>query len=728
MQSRQLPIEKPRTSLRYRLLTAFFVLSVPIIAITATAVAVLLHTARDAALLEAEDVAETIAADNAADFFTGRDRLRRYAADVHKKSGRDFFVVDLGGKIIADTNPDEVGTAFAGDPDNAIGQTIADGRPRAFVESDTSGEAGAQQLAVPFRTKQSDPASPIIGAVILEFTQMHEELVTLARHDMVAAGMFGLACVLFAAVFGWRTAARIARPLADLQAAVLAVARGNFDAKLDLGSVTQDEIGVLGQAFNKMAEDLKANQDRLVHMAHHDALTQLPNRVLVYDRLEQAVARARRRGLKAGVIFLDLDRFKAINDTFGHAAGDLMLRQASERLSSCLRADDTIGRLGGDEFAVVLSDLADAQDCVTVAEKLLNALLLPVQVDQYETFISASIGVAIFPADGDSADTLLKNADAAMYRAKEKGRNNVQFYTAEMNERALEALKLETNLRHALAREEFALHLQPKVSLETGEITGFEALLRWRLSDGAFVSPASFVPLLEQTGLIVPVGEWVLRAACAQIRDWQRAQIAPVPVAINLSAKQFQRQDIFSTVKRLLTEFEIEPRLLEIEITESTAMEHAEEVVATLRDLKAIGVRIAIDDFGTGYSSLSYLTRLPVDSIKIDRSFIGHVGDNPHDSAIARAIITMAHGLRLKVIAEGVETAAQLAFLVSNGCDEVQGYYFSRPLPGAECAAMLKQQLRLQGPETSVGARRGARLVDQEDWWHGKSEEIVSIF
>jgi diguanylate cyclase (GGDEF)-like protein len=547
-----------------------------------------------------------------------------------------------------------------------------------------------------------------------------------APHEIFIPAAIGLGFVLSAAIVGWRMSARIARPLVALKEAVVAVARGDFNANVH--ATSNDEIGVLCDAFNQMAVDLKSKLDQLAHVAHHDTLTHLPNRVLTYDRLQQALARARRRGLKAAVIFLDLDRFKAINDTLGHAAGDQALRRLSERLTTCLRADDTVGRLGGDEFAFVLPDLADGQDCSRFAEGLLQTLALPIRIDQHETVITGSIGVAVFPSDGDDADTLLKNADAAMCRAKELGRNNVQFYAPEMHKQALGNLQLEADLRQALAREEFVLRFQAKVSLESGEISGFEALIRWQRPGETLVPPAQFVPLLEQTGLIVPVGEWVIRAACRQIRAWRDEGIKPLPVAINLSARQFQRQDVCETVKRALAEFEIEPRLLEIEITETTAMEHSEDMVATLRDLKALGVRIAIDDFGTGYSSLSYLKRFPVDSIKIDRSFIGQVADNPDDAAIAKAIIMMAHSLQLTVTAEGVETAAQLAFLVSNSCNEVQGYYFSRPLPGTECGALLKQQLQLKPSRGSGDAQRVVRLVDQEGWWHGGREEVVPLF
>jgi len=545
-------------------------------------------------------------------------------------------------------------------------------------------------------------------------------------HEIFIPAAIGLGSVLSAAIVGWRMSARIARPLVALKEGVIAVARGDFNASVR--ATSNDEIGVLCDAFNQMAVDLKSKLDHLAHVAHHDTLTHLPNRVLTYDRLQQALARARRRGLKVAVIFLDLDRFKAINDTLGHAGGDQALRQLSERLTTCLGADDTVGRLGDDEFAFVLPDLADGQDCSRFAEGLLQSLALPIRIDQHQTVITGSIGVAVFPSDGDDADTLLKNADAAMCRAKELGRNNVQFYAPQMHKQALGNLQLEADLRQALAREEFVLQFQAKVSLESGQISGFEALIRWQRPGETLVPPAQFVPLLERTGLIVPVGEWVIRAACRQIRAWRDEGIRPLPVAINLSARQFQRQDVCGTVKRALAEFEIEPRLLEIEITETTAMEHSEDMVATLRDLKALGVRIAIDDFGTGYSSLSYLKRFPVDSIKIDRSFIGQVADNPDDAAIAKAIIMMAHSLQLTVTAEGVETAAQLAFLVSNNCNEVQGYYFSRPLPATECGALLKQQLQVKPSRGSGDAQRVVRLVDQEGWWHGGREEVVPLF
>ena len=450
--------------------------------------------------------------------------------------------------------------------------------------------------------------------------------------------------------------------------------------------------------FIRVMEDIterKQLQQNLLHLAHHDSLTGLPNRELFYDRLAHALDQARRRNWTTGVMFIDLDRFKVVNDTLGHGGGDQLLQQVSARLAQCVRADDTVGRLGGDEFAVILSELAHDEDGSLVAQKIIDALAKPFQIDGNEIFVTASIGITSCPRDGDDADTLVRNADTAMYDAKKVGKNNYQFYSAATNERAKEKLALERDLRQALMRNEFVLHFQPKAHLVTGSITGMEALLRWQRPGGALVPPVEFIPLLEETGLIVPAGEWVLRTACAQISAWQEAGLTPVPVAVNLSAKQFHQQDICEMVMRALREYDVDPQFLEIEITESAAMLNAEQTATTLHKLKALGVRIAIDDFGTGYSSLSYLKRFPIDSLKIDRSFVTDLPGNEDDASIAQAVITMAHALRLKVIAEGVENEAQLAFLTANGCDEMQGYFFSRPLLVDDCTQLLREQRKL---------------------------------
>jgi diguanylate cyclase (GGDEF)-like protein len=398
------------------------------------------------------------------------------------------------------------------------------------------------------------------------------------------------------------------------------------------------------------------------------------------------------------VMFLDLDRFKVANDTLGHGIGDLLLRQVAQRLSGCVRVGDTVGRMSGDEFSVILCDLHNAEDARHAAQKILGVFAAPFLLEHHEVYVTASIGISMYPGDSDNGDTLVKNADTAMYRAKDSGRNNFQFYTSEMNSRAMHRLELENNLRRALDRREFLLYYQPKADLESGEITGFEALLRWQRPDHGLVSPVEFVPLLEETGMILPVGEWVVGAVCAQLNLWEVAGCRPLPIAINLSAQQFAAKDLGITVKRILEEHGVNPRLIEIEITESSLMGNTGEAAQTLEYLNALGVRLTIDDFGTGYSSLSYLKRFPLDALKIDRSFIRDITSDIDDATITCAVISMAHNLGLKVVAEGVETEAQLAFLAANGCDEMQGFYFAEPLPAAECTKLLRGEWRLNLP------------------------------
>lgn len=455
----------------------------------------------------------------------------------------------------------------------------------------------------------------------------------------------------------------------------------------------------------------KQAEEKLVHLAHYDALTGLPNRVLFHDRLRQAMAQAQRHNSVAGVMFIDLDRFKIANDTLGHAAGDALLKAVAARLNECLRSGDTVARLSGDEFSLILGNLRCNEDASRVARKVLDTLARPFSLQGHDFYVTASVGISMYPADGDSSQELLKNADTAMYRAKDTGRNNFQFYAAEMNTRTLQRLEMENGLRKAVERREFLLHYQPKVDLTDGSITGFEALLRWQRpanekhENARLVSPAEFVPLLEETGLIVPVGEWLIDAACAQIAEWRRARLELRPIAINLSARQFTDKNLAATIKRALEVHFVESYLLELEITESSLMNNTEDAIATLKYLKALGLHISIDDFGTGYSSLSYLKRFPLDALKVDRSFVRDITTDSDDAAITRAIISMAHSLGLKVIAEGVETEAQLAFLAAHGCEQMQGYYFSKPVPASECAVMLRDQRRMAlPPSASIAA------------------------
>ncbi|MFY9317088.1 MAG: EAL domain-containing protein, partial [Burkholderiales bacterium] len=433
----------------------------------------------------------------------------------------------------------------------------------------------------------------------------------------------------------------------------------------------------------------RKREEKLLYDAQFDALTELPNRLVCQDRLGRALAQAQRKSWGMAVLFIDLDRFKMVNDMLGHAIGDAALRQAGQRLTHCVRSGDTVARIGGDEFAVVLAEIAHPEDAGAVAQKIIDTMMPPMDLEGHEVFLSASVGIAAFPADGGDAETLLKNADAAMLKAKEAGRASYQFYTAAMNERAMEKMMLENDLRRALDRDEFELCYQPKQELKSGRIAGVEALLRWRHPARGLISPAQFVPLLEDSGLIVKVGDWVVRAACRQIADWQAAGVPVAPVAVNLAAKQFLHHDLIGTIEQAL-EIGIDPALLALEITESDVMQRPEEVVAMLHKIKTRGIAVAIDDFGTGYSSLAYLKRLPVDALKLDRSFVTGLPDNPDDVSIARAIIGMAHSLSLKVIAEGVETEAQRAFLSAWNCDQEQGYLLSKALSADECAAFLR--------------------------------------
>jgi diguanylate cyclase (GGDEF)-like protein/PAS domain S-box-containing protein len=445
-------------------------------------------------------------------------------------------------------------------------------------------------------------------------------------------------------------------------------------------------------ATGKDISERMRTQERLHYMAHHDSLTKLPNRTLFLDRLRQAMARARWHNRLVAVMFIDLDRFKNINDTLGHNIGDQLLIQLTQRLDKTIRAGDTIARFGGDEFAVLLDDIASEKDVSHLAKKLLDTLAPVFHIEQHEFFITASIGVSIFPNDGDDSDTLLRNADVAMYRAKDMGRNNYQFYSNEMSARAFERLTLENSLRHALKREEFFLLYQPQVSVKDQKIIGVEALLRWQHPDLGVVSPTEFVPLLEETGLIVDVGDWVLRTACEQARQWHNAGFDFLKVSVNLSVRQFNNPDFNKSFHEILQQYQISPETLELELTESMLMRNASRTISTLNSLNQLGVRFAVDDFGTGYSSLNYLRRFPISTLKIDRSFIRDVVSDQDDAAITSAIIVMAQRLNLNVIAEGVETEAQLELLRTLNCDQVQGYLFSTPVPACSIEKLLSKQ------------------------------------
>ena len=440
----------------------------------------------------------------------------------------------------------------------------------------------------------------------------------------------------------------------------------------------------------RILQQRKRMEDRVNHMAFHDELTSLPNRLMLSQRLDQALSRHRRAGSRLALLFLDLDRFKVINDSLGHETGDVLLRQVADRLRAHSREGDTIARMGGDEFVVLIENSGNLSDISARAQRLVEQLSAPYLLGSNDCHVTVSIGVSVFPTDGSDAPALLKAADVAMYRAKDTGRDSYQFYSAAMNVHTVERLELEFDLRHALERNEFLLHYQPKVEVATGMITGIEALLRWDHPRRGLISPMDFIPLAEETGLIASIGEWVLATACARTKEWQDQGFAKLGVAVNLSARQFADPMLLPKLTSIIRRSGLDPSSLELEITESLVMSQGGSAVAVLQQLKSLGVRIAIDDFGTGYSSLAYLKRFPIDTLKVDRSFIRDIPADSGDKQITRAIIAMAHSLRLRVVAEGVETADQLRFLRKERCDTVQGYYLHRPLPEAEVAGVLK--------------------------------------
>ena len=424
-------------------------------------------------------------------------------------------------------------------------------------------------------------------------------------------------------------------------------------------------------------------------LARQDTLTGLPNRVLLHDRLSLALASASRHGQKLGVVFLDLDRFKHVNDSLGHGTGDALLQSVAGRLTANVRRTDTVSRQGGDEFVILLSEVRRRDDLAMAAAKIMAAINAPHHVAGQELHVTASLGIAVYPDDGEEVETLIRHADIAMYHAKDHGRDNCQFFAPDMDARIAERRVLDESLRRALSCREFLLYYQPKIDLDTGTMMGAEALIRWRHPERGLVQPDGFIPMAEESGLIVPIGQWVLREACRQAREWQAAGLRPVPIAVNISALEFRSKGFLDGVRGILAETGLDPHLLELELTESVLMESVTSTAEMLRELKAMGLRLAVDDFGTGYSSLSYLMDFPIDALKVDRSFVREITAERDTSPIITAVIAMGKSLKHRVVAEGVETERQLAFLQQQRCEEGQGFHFSRPLPADRFAALL---------------------------------------
>lgn len=442
-----------------------------------------------------------------------------------------------------------------------------------------------------------------------------------------------------------------------------------------------------------VVEDISARkeaEERVQYLATHDEMTDLPNRVMFSQFLNQAIETAQRYKRKFAVLFIDLDRFKHINDSLGHEAGDILLIEMSKRLKQSLRSSDVVARLGGDEFVVLVQEIGEPSQAAVVARNILSTAIKPLEIMGQECRVTASVGICMYPDGAEDEQTLMKNADMAMYFAKEEGKNNYQFYSRDIKSHSIEKLALESNLRHAMEQNEFEVHYQAKVNIKTGEISGVEALLRWNSSDLGAVSPVQFIPLAEEMGLIIPIGKWVLKTACEQNLAWQRPGLPPICIAVNLSPRQFTDPELVPYIKEILLNTGMAPELLELEITESMVMHNPDRAVVKLSEIKELGVKIAIDDFGTGHSSLSQLKHFPVDILKVDRSFIRDIPGDAEDKAITQAIIAMGKTLGLTVVAEGVETAAQQTFLSDNGCDEMQGFYFSKPIAAEKFSELLR--------------------------------------
>lgn len=535
--------------------------------------------------------------------------------------------------------------------------------------------------------KLYDLESPILDNLLIE--RIHK----LSKRKLVVMGLACIAFLLISYLFG-AFYVSVIRTVTTLKRASVRFSGGDFSARVDL--CTKDELQHVGNAFNKMVdsfanmmEERRCYEERIEYQAFYDALTGLPNRILFNDRLKLALSEAIRCRKMVAVMFLDLDRFKIINDTLGHDIGDLLLKAVTGKLSGCLRRRDTVSRMGGDEFLFILPDIGGIDQARVIAKKILDLLNQPILVGSHELFISASIGISLFPFDGEDIEHLVKNADTAMYVAKNNGRNSYQFYDSDMNAKAENSLQMENSLRRALERGEFLLYYQPRFDLVSGRITGMEALIRWQHPELGLVPPADFIPLAEELGLIIPIGEWVLRTACLQNKEWQEEGIR---ISVNISASQFQRDGFIDTVKKVIEETAMEPRWLELELTETVIMNNATMAIVKLKQLKELGIQISIDDFGTGFSSLSYLKHFPIDSLKIDRSFIKDIPKAPKDTAITKTILALGRRLGLKVVAEGVETEDQLVFLSSRRCNEVQGYLISRPLPADEAISLLRDK------------------------------------
>jgi len=664
---------------------------------------------------------------------------------IHSEGRRDLELVDANLRIVADADHKDIGHTLAGDMGAAVAATLHDGQPRYFVEPGKAGEPGRHQTVVAL--KSANGAS--VGALVLEYTSLLDEMAGVAdgaAHTLLLLALPVGLLLLWASAWGAR---RILRPIARLQAATAALASGQHSAKI--GEYTQDEVGDLARSFDRMVDHLarsqaavqqemterqlaqqqlqaahdgleqrvqertallqEANQRldgelaerlrmarQLEQMARFDPLTGLPNRSLFLNRLAHAMQRGTRTGKLVALIFVDLDRFKSINDSLGHEVGDRVLQEVAQRMTGLLRQTDVVSRIGGDEFTVILEDIEQVQDVATIAAKLVEGFRLPLQVGTAELHCTLSLGIAIAPRDSADIGELMRQADFAMYHAKAEGRNGFQFHSERMGHSARSKLAIEHALRHAIERNEFTLHYQVRVSARSKQPVGMEALLRWHSPELGAVGPCDFIPVAEETGMILPLGAWVLRTACAQHTAWRLEGLQPGVMGINVSARQFRQADFVAQVRDIALEAGVNPAHIELELTESMLMSDPERAATLMGELRALGFGIAIDDFGTGFSSLSHLKRFPATKLKIDRSFVSGIAHNSEDAAIAAAIVALAGTLNIQVTAEGVETEGQRASLDELACNEYQGFLFSHPLPSQGMGEVLRQGLH-PGPQ-----------------------------
>ncbi len=599
-------------------------------------------------------------------------------------------------------------------PDAAMKQQMLPQNPfeklRTLVHPADQAHAHSEHL---LKTNYQGNATLFMGQQIHDqlflFALLPESELLAASHrlGLVIMAITLLAIVLTAALLFAFLRHTLVKPILHLSNITKEFGRGNLTLEIDVAS--NDEVGELAQSFKDMRQNLQSSNEQIRYLAYHDHLTALPNRLMFNDYLEHSLGRARRASETLALLYIDLDNFKRINDTLGHHAGDELLTLLAQRLRSSLRQEDylarpeseretdTVARVGGDEFTIILPAIKSPYAGASVATRVLEMLSHPFSVGPHEIFITVSIGITTYPQDAQNAEALVKNADVAMYHAKEQGKNNYQYYSESMNVAALERLTLENRLRGALERDELLLHYQPLIYARTQRITGVEALIRWQHPELGLLPPAQFIPLAEESGLIVPIGKWVLRTACNQMKQWRDAGMSNLRMSVNLSNQQFRREPLNSVIEGTLVETGLPPEYLEVELTESTIMQSEKTAARMLTAIKKLGVRIALDDFGTGYSSLSYLRRFPIDTLKIDRSFVRDIASGQDDDAIISAIIAMAETLKLSVTAEGVETLQQFEFLRENRCNTIQGFLFSRPVPPEEIERLLAQPVMLAG-------------------------------